>query len=150
MEFLGDAKPSQSPTLPGSPPHTVSPITWDFGDGGSATSGNDERITHTFPGPGSYRVTGTVNDEQGQVRTWSQTVTVDPAPVATVDVSKHGNRATLTAGVAGGDGHAIAAHWSFGDGTTDDGLSVTHRRPGTVTVTVVDGAGDAASKTVRF
>ena len=69
---------------------------------------------------------------------------------ATVDVARHGNRATLTAGISGGDGHAIAAHWSFGDGTTADGLTVTHRRPGTVTVTVVDGAGDTASKTVRF
>jgi hypothetical protein len=150
VEFLGDAKASLSPTLPGQPPHTVSPITWDFGDGTGATSGNDERITHTFPGPGSYEVTSTVHDEQGQVRTWSQTVIVDPPPVATVDRERHGTRATLTAGVQGGDGHVIAAHWSFGDGTTADGITVTHRRPGTVTVTIVDGAGDEASKTVRF
>ncbi len=84
------------------------------------------------------------------MRTWSQTVTIDPPPAATVDESRHARSATLTAGVQGGDGHVIAAHWSFSDGTTADGITVTHRRPGTVTVTIVDGAGDEASKTVRF
>jgi hypothetical protein len=150
VELLGDAKASQSPTAPGQPPHTVSAITWDFGDGTTGTSATDDRITHTFPGPGAYTVTSTVHDEQGQVRTWSQTVRIDPTPAATVGVVRHAGFSALTAGVSGGDGHAIAAHWSFSDGTSADGLRVIHHRPGTATVTVVDGAGDTATKTVSF
>ncbi len=150
VELLGDAKPSLAPTAPGEPPHTVSDLSWDFGDGTSGTSANDERITHTFPGPGSYTVTSTVHDEQGQTRTWSQTVTIDPRPAATVDVARHRRYAVLRAGVRGGDGHAIAAHWTFSDGAEADGLRVVHRRGGTATVTVVDGAGDTAKRTVRL
>ena len=70
-------------------------------------------------------------------------MTIDPPPAATV--TRHGK--TLIAGVSGGDGHAIAAHWRFSDGSTDDGLQITRRSLSglTGTVTVVDGAGDAAT-----
>ncbi len=147
VDFLGDAHPSEAPALPLQPPHSVSEIHWRFGDGTTGVSGDDERFTHTFPGPGRYAVTATVTNERGVVRRWTQTVIVDPPPVATVDVSEAGGMATLRAGVRGGDGHAIAAHWAFSDGTTADGLAVTHPlAPGlTATVTVVDGAGDSAS-----
>jgi hypothetical protein len=58
----------------------------------------------------------------------------------------------LTAGVQGGDGNAIAAHWEFSDGTRADGLRVSHAAAAgvTATVTVVDGAGDGASTTVSL
>ena len=108
VEFLVEAKESQSPG-----DHTVSPASVDFGDGGHATVTGEQRIVHTFAEPGRYTVTATVTDEQGQRRTWSRPVTIDPPPAATV--TRHGN--TLIAGVSGGDGHAIAAHWRFSDGS---------------------------------
>ena len=77
-------------------------------------------------------------------------MTIDPKPAATVDVVRHPNYAVLSAGVRGGDGHAIAVHWTFSDGSKANGLRVVHRRPGTATLTVVDGAGDTATKTVGF
>jgi hypothetical protein len=152
VAFLGGAKASESPDPTGDG-HTVSDITWDFGDGTTATSKQDERFTHTFPGPGSYPVTTTVHDEQGQVRTYTETVIVDPDPHGTIDtkqVSTH--RLELKAGVKGGDGNVIAAHWRVSDGSSAAGLKVTHRTaPGlSATVTVVDGAGDRAQKTVAL
>ncbi|HEY8867106.1 MAG TPA: PKD domain-containing protein [Solirubrobacteraceae bacterium] len=50
------------------------------------------------------------------------------------------------------NGHAIAAHWTFSDGGSAEGMHVTHPASGglTATVTVVDGAGDEATKTVAL
>jgi hypothetical protein len=152
VDFLGGGKASEAPTLNGDG-HTVSDITWDFGDGTAATSKQDERITHTFPGPGSYPVTTTVHDEQGQVRTYTETVIVDPDPRAGIAMKRVGpHRRLFRARVVGGDGHVIAAHWTFSDGTTADGLRVVHPDAGglSVTVSVVDGAGDRAEKTLAL
>jgi hypothetical protein len=150
VQFLGGAKASEAPTLPGQPDHTVSDITWHFGDGATAQSQNDVRISHTFPGPGTYRVSTKVHNENGVVRTYSHRVIVDPPPAATVSVSRAAGQVHLLAGVQGGDGHVIAAHWSFSDGSTADGIEMTHADvPGlTATVTIVDGTGDTATTTV--
>jgi hypothetical protein len=151
VDLLVEAKPSQAPTAPGQPDHTVSPATVDFGDGSPpATVVDEQRISHQFPRPGTYRVTTTVTDEGGYRRSYEQDVVVDPPPAATVDVRPHGGRLELVAGVTGGDGHVIAAHWTFSDGTSADGPQVVHAAsPGlSATVTVVDGQGDTASTTV--
>jgi hypothetical protein len=150
VEFLVGGRPSLSPVLPTMPEHTVSPVTVSFGDGTHATTTGEERITHTFPGPGSYVVTATAHDEQGQVRTWKRTVIVDPPLSAVVTQSPAGSAVRLTAGVSGGDGNAIAAHWTFSDGTHADGLRVLHAAGVTASVTVVDGAGDTATTTAAL
>ena len=140
-EFLVEGKESQSP-LPG--PHTVSPVALDFGDGSPKENlTGEQRISHTFPGPGNYDVAARVTDEGGSERSWTRRVTVDPTPQATV--ATRGK--FLVAGVENGDGHAIAAHWSFADGTTADGLRIARRATGG-TVTVVDGAGDTATASI--
>jgi len=151
VEFLVGGKPSLSPALPGSE-HTVSPATVDFGDGSHATVTGEERITHTFAAPGSYEVTARVHDEKGQTRTWTRKVIVDPAPAAVVTQTARGGAVVLAASIKGGDGHAIAAHWEFADGTRVDGLRVSHgAAPGlTAKVTVVDGAGDPATATITL
>ena len=61
---------------------------------------------------------------------------------------KDGKR-VLTARAAGGQRDVLAAHWTFSDGTTAKGTSVT-RAPGSgeATVTIVDGAGNTATTTV--
>lgn len=107
-EFLVEGKPSQAPAAA---EHTVSPVTVDFGDGSPAVivTEEEDRITHTFPGPGVYEVTTRVTDEGGIARSFAASVIVDPAPQALV---RHRKR-TLLARVHGGDGRVIAAHWAF-------------------------------------
>jgi hypothetical protein len=142
VDFLVEGKASQAPVAPGQPDHTVSPVTIDFGDGSPTeqVTGGEQRINHVFPGPGAYDVSAKVTDEQGTTRTWTRRVTVDSAPRATVTQ----RRGRLLAAVDGGDGRAVAAHWTFADGTTADGLRVARHASGG-TVTVVDGAGDTAT-----
>ena len=54
----------------GSSPYTYS---WDFGDGTTATGAS---VSHSYLLPGSYTVTLTVKDANGQTVTTSQTITV--------------------------------------------------------------------------
>ena len=149
VAFLVASRPSQSPTVPGQPDHTVSPAHLDFGDGTKQDVTGEQHIAHTFPGPGIYEVTATAVDEQGQTRTWTRPVIIDPPLRAVVDVRRHGGRVELSVGVRGGDHHAVAGHWTFTDGTRSDGLTLERRSsdPLAGTVTVVDGAGDSATAT---
>jgi hypothetical protein len=145
--LVGDAT-SQAPGAPTQPAHTATPAVIDFGDGTPAVtiSGDEQRISHTFPGPGRYSVTSTTTDETGYERSYTAWVIVDRTPQAIVRRVVRGGRALYTAAVRGGDGHALAAHWTFADGGGADGLTVT--RPAGApapAVTVVDGAGDTAS-----
>ena len=48
-------------------------VTWDFGDGTVETHSNQTRFTHTFPGPGAYRVQASVTDNLGKTYRWTQT-----------------------------------------------------------------------------
>ena len=147
-EFLVEGKTSEAPVLPGSPDHSVSAIGVSFGDGTSAVAHGETRLTHTFPKPGTYTVTTRVTDEGGTERTYSHPIVVDPALDAGVDTTRRHGEDILRATLTGGDGHVIAAHWSFSDGTHADGLTVTRPRAhvgSRGTVTVVDGAGDTAT-----
>ncbi|MFN2614631.1 MAG: PKD domain-containing protein, partial [Actinomycetota bacterium] len=117
------------------------PIDWSFGDGSSASM-LDGFFTHRFPGPGTYDVRATVTDpEDGTHWSWIQTVIVDP-PLAAVVTHDGG---ALVAGVSGGKGTIVAAHWSFSDGSASDGLTVTPPSSTTGSVTVVDAAGNQAT-----
>jgi hypothetical protein len=84
-----------------------------------------------------------VTDEGGTARTHSGTIVVDPPLVASASHGADGWTAALT----GGDGHVIAAHWTFADGSEADGLRVTGAGDAHGTVTVIDGAGDSATAT---
>lgn len=52
-------------------------ITWDFGDGGTSYLANG---THAYPSKGTYRVTVTVEDDDGDAATTFVTVTVTDPP----------------------------------------------------------------------
>ncbi|MGH2795333.1 MAG: hypothetical protein ACRDKG_13635 [Actinomycetota bacterium] len=115
-------------------------IMWSFGP---ATTGGGcgQIVSHTFPGPGSYEVTATTIDPRtGNPVSWTSTLIVNEPLAATVSIAGD----TLTAGVSGGQGTILAAHWTFDDTTTASGLIVT--KPGAHgTVEVVDGAGNHAT-----
>lgn len=132
-------------------PDSVTKPTYDFGDGSPLLRDAPQQFDHTFPGPGSYTVTATTTDTNGATRSYSTRVVIDRAPEASVTFGDSDGAMTLEAGVMGGDGIVLGAHWSFSDGTEAAGLRV-RRDPlpagATVTVTVVDGVGDIATKTI--
>lgn len=131
-------------------------IEWDFGDGKTATTAEGERFDHTFPGPGTYEVTATVSgehevDHQVRIRTWTDTITIDPELKATARMaSRNANAAKLRVQGSGGSGTLVAARWACPGGKQVDGLTVACPGKGKATVTAVDGAGNTATATVRI
>ena len=127
-------------------------ISWTFGDGTTETQPISARFTHTFPRPGIYRVKASVTDNLGNTYSWSQSVLIDLPLTAFVEQDpERGNTIALTAGAIGGHFDVLAAHWTFSDGTTADGTTITlpHKRlDGSVTIT--DGAGNTATAGVHI
>jgi len=126
-----------------------SPVTsydWDFGDG---NTGSGQLASNTFTQPGTYNVTLTITDQNGQSATSTQSVTVNPkaqpdpltasisAP-ATADV---GQPVTFDGQQSTSAGPLNSIQWDFGDGSTGGGTSLsdlvtdhTYQQPGTYTV----------------
>jgi PKD repeat protein len=101
---------------------------WNFGDGASAEGQN---VSHTFPGPGTYKVTLVVNDgcsSQCSTASDCMTVHISQQPCAEAGVDH-----VLCAGVAAElDGSKSVAgpgatyEWDFGDGEKATGVKVSH------------------------
>ena len=136
---------------------------WAFGDG---SSGSGATAAHTYAAPGTYTATLTVDDGRGESDSTSRAVAVTAPPTGSPPPS--GNRppiasfeATLAsaggastfaaAGSSDPDGDSLVFSWSFGDGGSASGSSVSHvyATPGTYTVqlTVADGRGGSATAT---
>jgi hypothetical protein len=128
-------------------------ISWDFGDGTTETHPISARFTHTFPQPGVYQVRASVTDNLGNTYAWTQSVLIDPPLTAAVDQEPQPkNTVALTAQAVGGQQtNVLAAHWTFADGTTADGPTITmpHKHlDGSVTIT--DGASNTATTSVHI
>lgn len=136
------------------PDGEVTSVSWDLGDGATAT---DPELEHTYEEAGNYTVTVTVEDDDGATATVDETIAVaeppNEPPVADATVTPQnptaGEEATLEAGASDPDGQVAGVRWSFEDGTTADGATVTRTwdEPGnyTVTVTVEDDEGATTS-----
>jgi hypothetical protein len=158
ISFYATAKKAQAPgaasTSIGSTAATQGDgaISWNFGDGTTATQPISARFDHTFPGPGVYHVTASVTDNQSNTYSWTQDVTIDTPLTAAVDQTPEShNTIVLTPRAIGGTQTVEAAHWSFADGTALDGTSITlpHKHlDGTVTIT--DAAGNTATTAVHI
>jgi LPXTG-motif cell wall-anchored protein len=144
--------------------------TWQFGDG---LNGTGPTPTHPYGAPGTYDVTLTVTDDSGQVRSATNSVTVDDpnadptarataAPITQRSGPAAGIRALLEGSEYTGlefeldgsgsfdvDGEIIGWQWDFGDGELGSGEVVRHRFPRaggyTVSLTVTDDRGATAS-----
>nr|MDO8088549.1 PKD domain-containing protein [Candidatus Sigynarchaeum springense] len=140
--------------------------TWDFGDGSPVSSERDP--VHTYHAPGTYLVTHTVVDVDGDFRTRTTgnegdiEVQIDTVPVAdfygtpTTFVFNHATLYFAYNGTAGNDVSISNSHyvWNFGDGTgnittTTNGFHIhDYAAPGnyTVTVTCTDWDGDTSTE----
>jgi hypothetical protein len=67
--------------------------TWDFGDGGKATTSGSGTVAHRFTKPGAHTVSGRVVDSaHGLTTTVTKTVVV-PAPSLSISISTPGHKA---------------------------------------------------------
>jgi len=118
-------------------------VSWDFGDGAGDT-GNP--TSHTYESAGTYTLTCTVTDANGDAASCAALVEIagppkepptceigyDPISPTADDV------VTFNAGAADADGTVVSVDWDFGDGGAASGDPSAHQyvMPGTYTVTV--------------
>jgi PKD repeat protein len=129
---------------------------WNFGDGTTSTSTSPSK---TYAADGIYTVTLTVTDGWGDFASTTRTVTIaEPAgnlpPTPVIGAPVCVARACNLFGTASSDpnGDPFTYLWNFGSGTTTSTSatpSFTYPADGTytVTLTVTDAWGDAASTT---
>lgn len=140
------------------PDGTIESWSWDFGDN---SSGSGEKAIHTYTSSGAYLARLTVTDNQGKTDTYEDLVRVESnnAPNASFYFSPNnpsvGDSVTFDASDSSDpDGSIENYRWSFGDGTTGNGMIVTHSFQSTssynVRLTVTDdrGADGTTSNTV--
>jgi len=134
---------------------TIVSYRWTFGDGQSATGAS---TTHTYASNGSYTATLTVTDDSGATASVSQTIDITAPPnlppVAAFTASPASGIAPLVvdfdaSGSSDSDGTIVSYQWTFGDGQSATGVSVSHSYTAAATYTahlsVVDNAGDSGS-----
>jgi PKD repeat protein len=134
------------------PGHTIVQSSWNFGDPTSSTnSAGGLQTTHAFLAAGTYTVVLTVTDDAGQKTVLPKTITIGSGnPVASFTSSTQ-NAATHTMAFDGSGSSAaggatiVSYQWTFGDGTSGSGQTVSHAYPATgsfpVKLTVTDSLG---------
>ena len=133
---------------------------WDFGDGTTAFGIAADK---TFDVAGTYEVTLTVTDTEGLASSDTTTIIVttlgvNVAPVAVISASTTSGLAPLSvsldaSGSTDADGDALTYTWSFEDGTTATGVTVSQIfevGTSTVTLTVSDEEGLSDTKTINI
>lgn len=135
-----------------------SAITWDFGDGSTASGA---AVTHAWSAPGVYRLRLEVSAPSGATGIREALVEVmsgpaNTAPVANISMDTTSGFAPLTVRASAADsldsdGAVTGVYWDFGDGATASGIEAAHTytEPGSyiLTLTVVDNGGLTATAT---
>ncbi|RMG71364.1 MAG: PKD domain-containing protein, partial [Chloroflexi bacterium] len=102
---------------------TYSSYSWDFGDGQQLLGQSSPATSVTYAAAGTYTITLTVRDTEGNEKTVTQPVTVlPPAPPLAADFSisqatPDDPTVTLVGSATNGSGNYTYA-WDFGDGQT--------------------------------
>jgi len=132
---------------------TIESFDWDFGDG---TTGKGETITHRYGSSGSYTVLLSVTDDDGNIDSASQTVSVgeNQSPVASFFYTPANPVVNQVIQFNGTESHdpdgTIKEYkWEMGDGAALYGSMITHkyRNSGTYTVylRVTDNSNNTGS-----
>jgi PKD repeat protein len=144
------------------PDGTIVSYAWNFGDGNRGTG---VRPNHTYSAVGTYNVSLTVTDNDGDSDIATTTATIVPAPNEAPTADPNGpysGTAGVTAVLFDGslsedsDGSIVSYAWNFGDGSTGTGATPSHTyaAAGTynvsLTVTDNDGATDTATTTASI
>jgi chitodextrinase len=116
--------------------------TWNFGDG---TSGSGMVTTHEFRTLGTFQVTLTVTDSRGSVATSVQSVTVTastpPEPIFTMNPNPAGTNQDVFFSAEQSTvippRRIVSYGWSFGDGRTASGVTVSRSFSTTGTYSIV-------------
>src|SRR5947208_15695098 len=131
-------------TTGGTLPYTVS---WSFGDGSSAIG---IIVTHTFNSANAFTVAETAKDSSSpqQNATSSNTITVLNVLPLTTSFTVSANSVvnlpvTFSSTTTGGTG-PYTVSWSFGDGSTGSGATVTHSYSTAQTYTVTESVKDSS------
>jgi hypothetical protein len=131
----------------------VGPVHVDFGDGSSTDVTGDKRtrFVHAYT-PGTYTVSLSAIDSNGNAATWQLVVRVYGQLRPAIAATRTGPRTWSFAGRLGGGDHTpLAWHWRFSDGATGEGPRVAHSfAPATTpgaTLTAADGTTMTASVT---
>lgn len=151
-------EPTFDASASSSPNGAIVSYTWNFGDG---ETGIGAVVTHTYEEKGIYEVTLVITDSTGETGAKSVAVeALNRVPIATFEVDVYwvaiGNPIEFDAsGSYDTDGEIVQYLWSFGDGTTGEGMVVEHSYPSQnggswkpqVTLTVVDENGGIGTTT---
>jgi len=137
---------------------TITDCAWDFGNG---TSAHGVTTTTSYDAAGTYNVTLVVTDDVGQTASRSQGVTVSLSSAAAPSAAFVFSPGSPAVGEplffdastsAAATGHSITSYaWTFGDGTTGTGRTLTktvgYASAGTynVVLTVTDDLGHTGS-----
>jgi PKD repeat protein len=143
------------------PDGDIAAFEWNFGDGGIATG---RTISHTYNSVGTYIATLKVADNRGLERSVSRSIVVEePAnnpPVVAFEISAAAGRAPFlvqfdASGSFDPDGEIAEYQWTFGDGNSGIGKTISHTYTAagnfTATLKVSDNKGLArsASKVIQ-
>ena len=151
----GNPDPGQTVSFDGSsssdPDGTLTDFDWDFGDGTILNlDGTGSAPTHSYATDGSYTITLTVTDDQGDSDQFSGIIFVgNQPPVANLVSDKSTGLVPMTVrfnarGSTDPESNPLTYDWDFGDGTTltDAGATPQHTYTAegsyTATVTVID------------
>lgn len=106
---------------------TISTLTWNFGDGNSATGAT---VTHTYADEGSYEVTLIVSSDNGCSDSIKHTIIVYPKPKAifTDPIAQclFGNKFNFNSNSIINSGSISSYFWNFGDGNKASVSAVAH------------------------
>ncbi len=152
FEVTLDASASSSPN------GAIVSYDWDLGDGDTDSG---VVATHTYAEKGIYQITLVVTDSTGETGARTRSVeALNRVPVASFEVDKYwvGDDQPVEFDASDSydpDGEIVQYVWSFGDGSSDEGMVVEHEygllnngswQP-TITLTVIDEDGGSNSTT---
>lgn len=138
-DFTNTSQPKRGSFQPGI-------FTWDFGDNTPLVTPTQNTVTHTFAGPGTYKVTLSINDSTycNSPDDTVKTIRLSPEVKASFQTPAGGcvpyNAAFLNNSLGG-----INFLWNFGDGTTSTDENPTHLYTKVGTYTVRLTAYDSSS-----